>query len=542
MPPEAPATVNAIDAAALAVRLAAADAHALIDVREPGEAERGHILGATCVPRRLIEFRLFELVRDRATAITVCDDDTGRAALAAATLVRLGYRNVAFLRGGIAAWKAAGHRLATGTNVPSKRYGEAVEGEHDVPRVTASELHEWGREGRDVVICDVRTPEEYTEACIPGAYSAPGFDYALHAADLARTHGTVVMNCAGRTRSIIATRTLIEMGHANVVGLENGTMGWRLAGLDVEKGAARELAAPSAQSVAEAAAAARALADAAGIARVDAATLMRERHDETARAAQGRARNGYLFDVRRVAEYLRGHIPGALALPGGQAVQRADDFIALRTAPIVLVDERDVQACLAAVWLHRMGIRDVRVLAGGIDAWKAAGGAMATGRERAEPLGWAEAVANATPQPVQECAALLRERPDTLIVDVGTSRSYRRGHLQGATWLPRGWLEARIDALAGSHARPLLVACDDGRQSVYAAATLRALGYTDVRALEGGKRAWQQAGLPLVPGPLPPQDDELVPPYKRGEQGMRDYLAWERQLVEPVARPAQAPT
>ena len=72
-------------------------------------------------------------------------------------------------------------------------------------------------------------------------------------------------------------------------------------------------------------------------------------------------------------------------------------------------------------------------------------------------------------------------------------------------------------------------------QGVYAGAQLRALGYTAVTVLDGGKRAWSAAGMPLATAALPPQDDELIPPYKQGEQAMRDYIAWEVLLVDPAA-------
>ena len=377
-PPAMPRPIGAVALAALTGNgSAAAGPHALFDVREPGEAHRGHVFGATCLPLRLLEFRIAELVRDPATPIVVYDDATGRAQQAAATLAALGYRDVAWLDGGIDAWRAAGQRPATGNNVPSKRFGETVHAGFHVPAITPAELQQWRRAGRDVVVCDVRTPEEYAESCIPGAFVGAGFDLVQGAAGLARRHEVVVVNCAGRTRSIIAARTLAELGVANVVALENGTMGWRLAGLEVETGAGRELDPPSPADLDEARRASRALADAAGIARCDAAALaglLAEPH-----------RNRYVLDVRRVADYVRGHVPGSLALPGGQAVQRADDFLCVKSAPVVLVDEHGIQANVAAVWLSRMGYPDVRVLEGGLPAARWRRARRATGRRAGPP-------------------------------------------------------------------------------------------------------------------------------------------------------------
>lgn len=518
-----PRTSVAIDAATLAGRWATRDAWALIDVREPVEYERSHLFGATLVPRRRLEFRIGELVRDRATPIVVCDDGSGRAMLAADTLARLGYRDVAWLAGGLDAAVQAGSRVASGTNVPSKLFGEEVQHGQDVPSVSADTLSAWLTEQRDIVVCDVRTPEEYAESCIPGAISAPSFDIALVAADLAAAYPTVVVNCAGRTRSIIGAQTLRELGLANVVALENGLMGWRLAGHVVEAGAQRAPMAPTQGSVAFAAAASRRLADASGVARMT--------PDALCEWLAHRDGNGYLFDVRSVREYTAGHIPGTMALPGGQAIQRTDDFVAVRAAPIVLVDRCEVQANLTAAWLRRMGLPDVSVLEGGIDAWQRAGGALASGRDRGRPLGWDNALHVVRMEAPADCAHRPATADRRVVLDVDGSRHYREGHLPGAVWVPRGDLERRVTGAVPSHATPILVTCATGTQSVYAAATLGAAGYADVTVLAGGTRAWREAGLPLEAAALPPQDDELLPPYERGLQAMRDYIDWEKLLV-----------
>ena len=380
-------SARTITATSLAAMLQAPDAPVLLDIRDPVEADRGHVPGATSLPRRRLEFRIASLVRDRSTPIVVYGDRDPRAEHAATTLSRLGYRNVTRLDGGLQAWRAAGGSLATGNNVPSKRFGEHVQHDRGVPSIDAQTLLAWQREGRRIAICDVRTPEEHRDACIPGAVSAPSFDIALAALDLAERHETVVLHCAGRTRSIIATQTLVEMGIDNAVALENGTMGWRLAGLGLDGGSARTVDRASAASIDRAERRASTLADAAGVRRIA--------PDALERLIADAGNNLYVFDVRSVAEYATGHVPGSLALPGGQAVQRADDFIAVRGAPIVLVDGREARANLTATWLRRMGFADVSVLAGGIDAWKASGRPTVTGRERAPPLGWDDAASAA---------------------------------------------------------------------------------------------------------------------------------------------------
>jgi 3-mercaptopyruvate sulfurtransferase SseA len=110
---------------------------------------------------------------------------------------------------------------------------------------------------------------------------------------------------------------------------------------------------------------------------------------------------------------------------------------------------------------------------------------------------------------------------------------YARGHVPGAGWLCRSRLELTIGAVAPQRDRPLVVTCADGRQSALAAATLRGLGYTGARVLEGGTQAWRAAGLPVETGPtrlLDDVDDVVPKPYERGRQAMERYLRWEEHL------------
>jgi 3-mercaptopyruvate sulfurtransferase SseA len=70
-------------------------------------------------------------------------------------------------------------------------------------------------------------------------------------------------------------------------------------------------------------------------------------------------------------------------------------------------------------------------------------------------------------------------------------------------------------------------------QSTLAAATLGRLGYSSVRVLAGGVRAWQAAGQPVEAGPtrlLDETDDVVLKPYERGRAAMEAYLRWEEAL------------
>src|SRR5438552_8440128 len=206
---------------------------AFIDVREIGEYNASHIAGASLIPRRQLEFVLPESVPFFGTPIVLCDDDGRRARLAATTAEGMGYRKVSVLDGGINRWVTDGFGTEWGVNVPSKDFGEKVEVVHHVPEVEAKDLAARIERGEKFVILDSRTPEEFRRFCIPGGRNVPGGELALRITDIAKNlekDTTIIVNCAGRTRSIIGTRVLQRMGLPNVYGLTNGTAGGRLAG------------------------------------------------------------------------------------------------------------------------------------------------------------------------------------------------------------------------------------------------------------------------------------------------------------------------
>ena len=346
-----------LDARALKAMLADGQELALIDVREELIFSQNHLLFARSVPLSRLELRFARLVPRRTTRIVLCDDGDGLAERAAEILVRAGYTDVAALEGGIAGWAAAGFEVFSGVNVPSKAFGEFVEHETGTPSIAADELDRLIRAGTDMVVLDSRPFDEYQRVSIPTAVNVPGAELALRIRDLAPSPQTlVVVNCAGRTRSIIGAQSLINAGVPNkVVALRNGTMGWTLAGLACESGKARRAPTVSPAGLAWAKSAAAGVAARFGITRIDRATLERWRADG--------GRTLYLLDVRDPGEYAAGHVPGALSAPGGQLVQATDQYVGTLGARIVLVDDAEVRAVMTASWLRQMGWADVFVLA-----------------------------------------------------------------------------------------------------------------------------------------------------------------------------------
>jgi rhodanese-related sulfurtransferase len=499
---------------------------AFIDVREAGEYNTSHIPGSCLISRRHLEFQLPLAVPYKGTHVILCDDDGRRAPLAAATVERMGYHQVSVLDGGINRWVSRDYPTEWGSNVPSKDFGEKVEVVHHVPELEATELHERMVRGDKLVILDSRTPEEYQRFCIPGGRSVPGGELALRITDITQDldpDTTIIVNCAGRTRSIIGTRVLQRMGLRNVYGLKNGTSGWLLAGYQLETGADRvTLPPPSPEGVAAAEAYASRLAQEDGVRYLNIAalqTMMARREQEPI----------YLIDVRTQEEYAAGHIPGFRWFPGGQAVQRCDDVAVVHNCPIVFACDRMVRATLTASWYRQMGFDEVYAVEGGTVAWAASGLSLETGLAEPQPFGLDAArsqVSLLSPQTLQASTP-------PVVIFVDTSQDFARGHVPGAHWVPRGWLELRIAEVAPTREPPVAVTCLDGRNATLAGATLKELGYQSVAVLEGGMAAWQRAGLPVekgLAGVMAPPNDVVLSGPDRNFADMMNYLRWEEAL------------
>ncbi len=411
---------------------------------------------------------------------------TARAARAAALLEGFGYRDLALLEGGIRAWQASGRVLFEGVHVPSKAFGEFVEQACGTPHIAAAELDRLRAAGTDLVVLDSRPLDEYRQMCIPGGIDVPGAELVHRVHDLAPDPRTlVVVNCAGRTRSIIGAQSLIDAGIANrVVALENGTMGWTLAGLALEHGQARRAPPLSEAGRRFAKAAAARVAARFGVAQITPATLARWQDEAETRTL-------YLCDVRSPEEYAAGHLPGARSTPGGQLVQATDAEIGTHGARVVLTDDDGVRATMTASWLGQIGRWEVAVLAGGLD------GPLETGAGRREVLGLPPDDAQPTIAP----AALARLAPgrEVQVLDLADSRSWRHGHIPGALRLTRGRIAEAWHAVPPAPRYVLTSA--DGILARLAFAELAAAGAAPAVVLAGGTAAWRAAGLPLESAP-----------------------------------------
>ena len=501
--------------------------YALIDVREAGEYNSSHIPGSSLIPRRELEFQMPAAVPFKGAKIVLYDDGR-RAESAAATLERLGYTDVAVLKGGINLWSSQDYPTEWGTNVPSKDFGEKMEVVHHVPEIDASDLHERIERGDKLVILDTRTPEEYQRVCIPGGRSMPGGELALRITDVVKDldpDTTVVVNCAGRTRSIIGTRVLQRMGFTNALGLKNGTSGWVLAGFQLEQGGDRvQLPEPSSEGLAAAEAYADRLAAEDGVRYLDVAGLQTMRDKQNHETV-------YLIDVRTKEEYEAGHIPGFRWFPGGQVVQRTDDAAAVHNSTVIFSCDGRARSTLAASWYRQMGLKEVYAIDGGTAAWTAAGLELEKGMPTETPLGLAEARSKVRFLSPQD----LHGSMPSQVIFVDTSQDFIHGHVPEARWVPRGCLEFRVGDVAPAKEDTVAVTCNDGQSSVLAGATLKEMGYRDIAVLEGGMDAWRQAGLSVeagLSGVMEHPTDVVLLGVDRNSADMMNYLRWETALGE----------
>lgn len=521
----------AITPAALRERLASGEEIAVIDVREGGRhASDGHILLSVSLPLSRLELRVAALIPRPSTPIVVYDGGEGDlAARAARCLAELGYTDIGLLAGGSAAWQAAGYELFTGSNVLGKAFGEYAEHVYGTPHLSAREVKSRIDAGENIVVLDSRPEQEFLNFSIPGAIDLPGAElvYRFHQA-VPDPDALVVVNCAGRTRSIIGAQALINAGVPNrVASLANGTMDWLLDGFELQSGQANLAPPPSGAALEAAKAAARRLEQ-----RFDLKIITRNQLAVFEREAQAGRRSLYLLDVRTREEFEAARYPGSRAAPGGQLVQQVGEWVGTQNSRIVLVDGPDrVRAAITASWLAQINWAEVFILADGLDGKVESGPAT-------EVL--------AAPPPAIESLTVAQLRPlldagQAVVLDLDLSTAYRAGHIPGARFVLRSRLLADLPEPAGE----VVLTSSDGVLAAFAAADiLRATGRT-VRVLAGGTGAWRAAGLPLSSDVHPashPQEDLWLTPYQREDRfaAFRDYLDWEIGLVAQLERDRSA--
>jgi rhodanese-related sulfurtransferase len=522
--------VKVLDAPAVKAMINDGAELALLDVREAGQFGENHLLFAVPAAYSKLEAVIGNLVPRRSTRVVLVDDgtdDCGIAQKAAKRLEALGYTDVSVLDGGVQAWLDAGYKLFKGVNVPCKAFGEYVEHAYHTQSITAEELNELFDKDADVVVLDSRPMDEFNRICLPRGIDVPGAELAYRVHDCAPNPDTlVVVNCAGRTRSIIGAQSLINAGIPNkVVAFENGTMGWRLAGFEPEVGQTRSYDGISDEALKIAQDRAAALRERFEIKTIDRKSLQKLQGESEQHSL-------YLLDVRAPDEYRAGHLPGSFMSPGGQVVQGTDQWVGTKGARIVLIDDTTVRATMTAHWLVQLNIFDVYIL---IDGLKDA--ALEKGDAPSTVLGLdGHAIEACTADDVEAGLA----NGAVAVLDVGHSMDYRAAHIDGAVWSCRPVISEAIAMLPKG--KKIVLTSKDGIAAKLAALDLEEFGGVSTAVLAGGTDAWVAAGKPTVASSDPKDEaciDYLFWAHDRhqGNQvAMNTYLDWEqdlpRQLIE----------
>jgi rhodanese-related sulfurtransferase len=381
----------------------------------------------------------------------------------------------------------------------------------------------------DVVVMDARRFDEYQTMSIPTATSVPGAELVLRARELAPNPKTqIIVNCAGRTRSIIGTQSLVNAGLPNpVAALRNGTIGWKLAGQQLDHGAQRQAPAASEAHHARAQSDARAVAEKAGVHWIGYGMLD---------SLTTPTRTTYCLDVRTPSEYEAGHLPGFGSAPGGQLVQETDHHAPVRGARIVLADDDKVRAPMSASWLAQMGW----------EVYVVVGAPAAAFSERGSALGRHPATPNVSEITPTHLAQWLQQTPaEVALIDLNGSANYVKKHIPGAWFAIRAQLAQALDHIPAA-ARYVLT-CDSSPLARFAAQDLRDLltargTPAEVHILAGGNAAWFAAGLPAQTGTerlAVPASDRYRRPYEGTDapaSAMQAYLDWEFGLVAQLGR------
>lgn len=486
---------------------------ALLDVREHGQYGEAHLFYGIPLPFSRLEIDAPRLVPRRGVRVVVYDEgDADIAERAAARLAALAYPNVHALQGGARAWKAAGNVLFAGVNLPSKTFGELAEEVYHTPRVSAGQLAEMLARKDKVVVLDGRPVSEFHKMNIPGATCCPNGELAYRVRQLVPDTTTpIVINCAGRTRSIIGAQTLINLGLPNpVYALENGTQGWYLADHTLEHGGTQRYADDSGNT--DLRPAAKALAARFDVPSVNAQTVQQWAADA--------GRSLFLCDVRTPEEFAAGSLPGAQHTPGGQLMQAGDQYFGVRGARLVLFDNDGVRAPTIASWLRQMG-HDASVLEGGLASGLSLAPAAAP---RAPALTTIDA---------QALAARI-ELNDVAVIDLRASMQFRAGHIPQVRWSIRPRLANDVK----DETRQLVLVADDAALAGWAAASELAGRSPAPLLLAGGMAAWRAAGLPVEATPTLPADADCIDflffvhdRHDGNKEAARRYLAWETGLV-----------
>jgi rhodanese-related sulfurtransferase len=355
-------------------------------------------------------------------------------------------------------------------------------------------------ENPDLLIVDVRQPEEYAEGHLPGAINIPLRDLAKNLDALPDLDARIVVYCGSAFRSAIAMTALQILGYTDVRNMKGGYGAWTAEEyttttevFEAQRSAAPEID-PELLSAVDAALS--------GIPQGWGAIKAEDLNIKLIENPPA-----LLIDVRKAEELeQQGYIAGAVNWPLEQFMSFVGELPADKNADIVIYCAAGHRGNMAATMLRILGYTNVLNLAGGFGAWSTAGlpieGAAPATAEAFDLAGLLDAYISNLPSSFNairaaDLNALLAENPDILLVDVRTTDEFEDGHLAGAINVPLIELTDHLNLLPDLN-QEMVIYCGSGHRSAIAMVLLNLLGYQNAKSLLGGVKAWTAAELPVT--------------------------------------------
>ncbi|MEB5930252.1 rhodanese-like domain-containing protein [Acinetobacter schindleri] len=516
--------ISELNYAQIRAKLLAREEIAIVDLREEHIYAQAHPLFSTNISLSRLEVEILNRIPRLDTTIVLYDDADGRVERAYQKLLRYGYRQVHVLKGGIQAWARDGGELFIDVNSATKAFGEWVEYYKHTPSLSAEEVQEKIDANENIVILDARRFDEYNIMSIPSGRSVPGAELVYRAPNLVKDENTtIIVNCAGRTRSIIGTQSLLnaKIPHP-VYALRNGTIGWTLAGQSLEHAQTRSFKDVQTELKPELLENAKVLAEKAHVRTIS--------FEELQKLQAETQRTTYIFDVRDEDEYIQGHLEGSRWVAGGQLIQETDHNAAVCGVRIVLIDDQLIRAYMTASWLGQMNW-EIYVLETDFSE------ILTTRGTWIPSLPIVDTVELISPEQLQE----LKSTQNIAIWDVQPFALYKKAHIPDAAWLLKAEAVERIQQAEFQAKDAVVLTCGRSVLAHYAAEEIKAF-HKKVYVLDGGNVAWEQAGYPLTVDnvqALSPQIDRYKRPYEgtdNSHEAMQAYLDWEFGLVDQLKK------
>jgi len=503
---------------------------ALLDVREHGQYGEEHLFYVVSSPYSKLESEVLRLApRKNVRMVLVGEANDALSIKASHRLAELGYTQVYILKGGVPAWHQAGYEVFAGVNLPSKAFGELAEHAFNTPRISATELNNKITNKEDLVVLDGRPFQEFKKMSIPTAMCCPNGELALRIDDIVKSPDTtIVINCAGRTRSIIGAQTLINLGLPNkILALENGTQGWYLADLELDHGkTSRHPVTVDEKNIPSRRDRARQLALKHNVPFVTGATV------ET--WIKETERTTFLCDVRTPEEFAQRTVIGAQHTPGGQLVQATDQYVGVRGARIVVFDQEGVRAPAIASWLAMLGW-DVAVWDEALEhVWST---------ERIKdyyPIDTQDVMLGDSVKIEKISSEQVAHFMETggLVLDMRPSMKYRQAHIKSAVWTTRSRLSLIAEQIKG---RSIVIIVEEPLVAQLATKDLIELGSKQIFLNSDPPEKWTQVRLSIESTPENPPNNECIDylffvhdRHDGNKAAARQYLAWEMNLLAQI--------